>query len=249
MSTDSWSGRVALVTGASSGIGREVTLALLERGLRVAACARRKERLEELATAARAGDRLLALPVDLREEAQILALFAEIRRRWGGVQVLVNNAGLGHLAPLSSGRTEHWREMLEVNVLALCICTREALRDMEAAGQGHVVHISSMAAHRVPQGSGVYAATKFAVRALTEGLRQELRARGSRVRVSAISPGFVETEFAAVYHDSEERARETYGRFKVLEAGDVARAVLYVLDQPPHVQVHDVLLRPTDQPG
>lgn len=244
-----WAGRVALVTGASSGIGREVVLALLEQGMRVAACARRRERLEQLAAEADAGDRLLIVPTDLRDEAQILSLFDQVRQRWGGVQVLVNNAGLGHLAPLTSGKTEDWREMLEVNVLALCVCTREAVQDMErAGGEGHVIHISSMAAHRVPQGSGVYSATKFAVRSLTEGLRQELRARDSQVRVTAISPGFVETGFAAVYHASEECARETYGRFKVLEAGDMARAVLYVLGQPPHVQVHDLLVRPTAQP-
>ena len=99
------------------------------------------------------------------------------------------------------------------------------------------------------KGSGVYAATKFAVRALTEGLRQELRDQGSPVRVTAISPGFVQTEFAAHYHGSEERARQTYSRFKVLEAGDVAEAVRYALCAPQHVQVHDVLVRPTDQPS
>jgi NADP-dependent 3-hydroxy acid dehydrogenase YdfG len=244
---DRWAGQAALVTGASSGIGREVALALLEHGMNVAVCARRRERLRALAE--RAGDRLLAVETDLRQEGQILELFGRIRERWGGVAVLVNNAGLGHDAPLTSGATEHWREMLEVNVLALCICTREAVRDMEARGEGHVIHISSMAAHRVPHGSGVYSATKYAVRSLTEGLRQELRERGSPVRVTAISPGYVETEFAAVYHGSEEAARETYSRFKVLEAADVARAVGYALAQPRHVQVHDVLMRPTEQPG
>jgi NADP-dependent 3-hydroxy acid dehydrogenase YdfG len=239
----------ALVTGASSGIGREVALALLADGLRVAICARRRERLDELVAASAApAERVLALAVDLRQEEQIQALFSAIRQRWGGVDVLVNNAGLGHREPLRSGESERWREMLEVNVLALCICTREALRDMEARGvAGHVIHISSMAGHRVPPGSGVYSATKFAVRSLTEGLRQELREVGSPVRVTAISPGFVETEFAARYHDSEERAREIYSRLKVLEARDVAEAVRYVLAQPPHVQIHDLLMRPTDQ--
>jgi NADP-dependent 3-hydroxy acid dehydrogenase YdfG len=110
-----------------------------------------------------------------------------------------------------------------------------------------VIHLSSMGGHRVPKGSGVYAATKFAVRALTEGLRQELRDQGSPVRVTAISPGLVETEFAAHCFGSEQRAREIYGRFKVLEAGDVAETVLYALCAPPHVQVHDILVRPTDQ--
>jgi NADP-dependent 3-hydroxy acid dehydrogenase YdfG len=106
-----------------------------------------------------------------------------------------------------------------------------------------------MAAHRVPPGSGMYSATKYAVRALTEGLRQELRDLESGIRVTAISPGFVETEFAAQYHKSEEMAAKTYGRFKVLEADDVASAVSFALACPPHMQIHDVLVRPTEQPG
>ncbi len=176
-------------------------------------------------------------------------MFAQVRERWGGVDVLINNAGLGHLAPLLDGDTEQWREMLDVNVLALCVCTREAVSDMRRQQRaGHVIHVSSMAAHRVPSESGVYSATKFAVRALTEALRQELRAAKSEIRVSAISPGFVETEFAAHYHKSEEAARATYGRFQVLAPADIADAVEYVLGAPPHVQVHDVLIRPRDQP-
>ena len=177
-------------------------------------------------------------------------LFERARARFGGIDVLVNNAGLGRAAPLTTGDTAAWREMLEVNVLALCVCTREAVKDMRARGdEGHVLHVSSMAAHRVPPGSGVYSATKFAVRSLTEGLRQELRALGSAIRVSAISPGFVETEFAAVYHQSEEKAEQTYGRYRVLDDVDVAEAIAWALAAPPHMQVHDILLRPTEQPN
>ncbi|MCB9578710.1 MAG: SDR family NAD(P)-dependent oxidoreductase [Polyangiaceae bacterium] len=239
-----WKGRVALVTGASSGIGRAVAERLAQAGMKVAVAARRTERLEPL----RASGDVLPLGVDLRREADIEEMFAQIRKRWDGVDVLVNNAGLGHRAPLCSGSTEHWREMLEVNVLALCICTREAVRDMRRRGDaGHVIHVSSMAAHRVPGDSGVYSATKFAVRALTEGLRQELRADKSKIRVSAISPGFVETEFAAHYHKSEQAAAETYGRYQVLSAQDMADTVAWVLGAPDHMQVHDVLIRPRDQ--
>jgi NADP-dependent 3-hydroxy acid dehydrogenase YdfG len=244
-----WSGRVALVTGASSGIGRAVAERLIKANMKLAIAARREERLLELATEAPEGA-VLPLRVDLRNTCEIQRMFDEVRERWGGVDVLVNNAGLGHLAPLLDGDTEQWREMLEVNVLSLCICTREAVRDMRRQGNGgHVIHISSMAAHRVPPDSGVYSATKYAVRALTEALRQELREAKSEIRVSAISPGFVETEFAAHYHKSEEAAQRTYGRYQVLTAEDVADAVEYVLGAPPHVQVHDVLMRPRDQPG
>ncbi|NER78889.1 MAG: SDR family NAD(P)-dependent oxidoreductase [Leptolyngbya sp. SIO1D8] len=237
--------RVALVTGASSGIGYEIAHVLGANGYRVALCARRRDRLETLkAELADAGVEVLAHPTDLREEAEILALFEVIRQTWGGVDVLINNAGLGHKSPLMSGETKAWQEMLAVNVLALCICTREAVKDMRQRGDnGQIVHISSLSGHRVPGASGVYAATKFAVRALTEGLRQELRAANSQVRVSAISPGLAETEFAEKYHDSTEIAQEVYGRFPVLQPQDVAEAVAYVLAQPTHVQVHDVLLR------
>ena len=143
-----------------------------------------------------------------------------------------------------------WREMLEVNVLGLCVCTREAAADMLARkSDGHIVHVSSMAAHRVPPGSGVYSATKFAVRSLTESLRQELRALGSSIRITSVSPGFVETEFAEVYSGSEEEARAVYSQYPMLQASDIAESVWYAISQPAHVQVHDILMRPTQQPG
>ena len=239
--------RVALVTGASSGIGRAVAVALLHAGARVALSARRADRLEAVA-AAYPSERTLVCPADLRREDEITAMFDEIRRSWGGVDILVNSGGLGRKASLVEGPTDAWREMLEVNVLGLCICTREAVADMRRRGDaGHIIHVSSMAAHRVPGGSGVYSATKYAVRALTEGLRKELREFGSQIRVSSVSPGFVETEFAEVYHGTPEAADQTYGRFKVLEAEDVAATVLHILESPSHVSIHDVLMRPTEQ--
>lgn len=243
------SGQVALVTGASSGIGEAIARRLAAAGYRLAICARRQERLDQLAADLRAaGAKVLTQPADLRHEPDMLKLFQTIRDTWGGVDVLINNAGLGHQESLMSGKTEAWREMLEVNVLALCVCTREAIQDMQRQGDsGHIVHISSMSAHRVPAGSGVYSATKFAVRSLTEGLRQELRAAGSAIRVSAISPGFVETEFAEKYHQSPEKANEVYGQFPVLQPDDIAAAVWYALSQPDYVQVHDILVRPTLQ--
>lgn len=245
----SWGGRVALVTGASSGIGAAVARRLARQGLRVAICARREERLRQLSTELEKHTEVLARRADLRHEAEILELFEAIRGRWGGVDVLVNNAGVGRQAPLVDGPTEPWREMLELNVLALCVCTREALRDMRGRGdEGHVVHVASMASHRVPPRGGAYAATKFAVRALTEGLRQELRELGSRIRVGAVSPGYVETEFAAGYFGSEEAGRRLYQRFPVLQADDIADAVWWLLSRPPHAEVHDVLMRPLEQP-
>lgn len=246
-----WEGKVALVTGASSGIGHELARNLSQAGMKVAVCARRKDRLDVLAEEINAaGGEVLALEADLRDEASILAMFAAIRERWGGVDVLINNAGLGRLSPLIDSPTDWWREMLEVNVLALTICTREAIQDMQKRGDdGHVIHISSLSAYRIPAGNGggMYAATKHAVRALTEGLRMELRSAKSKIRISAISPGFVETEFAKVYHQSEEKAQELYASMDALQPSDIANAVRYILDSPPHVQVHDLLIRPTAQ--
>lgn len=246
-----WHGRVALVTGASSGIGAAIVADRVAAGMKVVATARRLDRLGALALRLSDGPgEVWPLEADLRDVGAISAMFDDVRGRWGGVDVLVNNAGLGHHAPLTSGDVEHWREMLEVNVLALCVCTREAVADMRIRGDdGHVVHISSMAGHRVPDGSGVYSASKYAVRALTEGLRRELRALGSPIRITAISPGYVETEFAAAYHKSEEAAQATYGRFPVLQPEDIAATVAHVLDAPAHVAVHDVLMRPALQPS
>ncbi len=241
--------RVVLVTGASSGIGAAIAQRLATEGDRIVICARRQERLDQLATDLQNQNaEVLAQQVDLRQEEEILKLFDRIRNTWGGVDVLINNAGLGHREPLMTGHTEAWREMLEVNVLALCICTREAVHDMRQRGNtGHIIHISSMSAHRVPASGGVYSASKFAVRALTEGLRQELRAADSQIKVSSVSPGFVETEFAQKFNQSMEKAREVYGQFPVLQPKDIAEAVWYLLSQPDHVQVHDILLRPTLQ--
>lgn len=249
-SIDRWKGRVALVTGASAGIGRAVAEQLADAGLKVALTARRAERLDALATRIRErGGEALAVPADARDEKALLAVFDRIRAEWGGVDVMVNNAGLGRMASLSDGETAHWREMLEVNVLALSICTREAIRDMRARGDaGQIIHISSMAGHRVPGGGGgFYAATKHAVRGLTEGLRKELRDAGSAIRVCAVSPGMVETEFAEVMAGPDAVA-EAYGRFPCLQPHDVADAVLFALTRPPHSQIHDILLRPTQQP-
>lgn len=237
---------VAVVTGATSGIGQAIALDLADHGWRVAAIGRRGVRLDALRAP---GREILPLRCDLRDEAQIVDAFTRVDAAWGQVDVLVNSAGLGRKTSLVDGDAADWREMLDVNVLGLLICTREAVSRMRARGdRGHVVHISSMSGHRVVGGGGVYAATKHAVRALTESLRQELRELGSGIRVASLSPGFVETEFAGVYHRDPNAGATTYGRFTVLHPSDVAEAVRFVLTRPPHMEIHDMLVRPTHQP-
>ncbi len=244
-----WSGKTALITGVSSGIGAAVANRLLAEEMHVVGCARRVDRVSEILLAADpAGHRSLAVECDVRDEQSVQEAFRLARERFGGVDVMINNAGLGHAAPLAEGLVDEWREMLDVNVLGLCICTREAVADMRRRDcAGHIIHIGSMAGQRVPAGAGLYSATKHAVRALTEALRMELREAGDAIRVGEICPGFVETGFARHYLKSEQKAQDVYSQFKVLEAGDVAEAVAYMLSCPQHVQVHDVLMRPTQQ--
>ena len=241
---------IAAITGASSGIGMAIATRLAADGYDLALCARRQQRLADIADklSQQHDAAVLTQSVDLREESQILNWFNAIATRFNRLDVLINNAGLGYKESLTNGSTEKWRETLDVNVIALSICTREAIRLMRDSDQdrGHIVHISSMSGHRVP-GSGMYSASKFAVRALTEGLRQELRADNSAIRISSISPGFVETEFAEKYSGSREQAQQIYSQFPVLQPQDIASAVGYILSQPDHVQVHDILLRPTQQ--
>ncbi len=248
---------IAIITGASSGIGLAIAHRLAATGYNLAICARREPLLQEVAQSLHHQYRhqnidILAQSVDLRDEAQILSFFAAVQARWGRLDVLINNAGLGHKESLMTGKTEAWREMWDVNVLALCICTREAVSLMQATGNspvdaGHIVHISSMSGHRVPAITGVYSATKFAVRSLSETLRRELREAHSHIRITSISPGIVETEFAEKYHQSPEQAQATYSQFPVLQADDIANAVAYAISQPTHVEINDILLRPTQQ--
>ena len=243
-------GCTAVVTGASSGIGEAIALELASRGVRLTLTARREDRLDDLGgrIAARGAEAPLLVAADLREAEGIGRIFEESRARWGGLDILVNNAGLGRKADFHDGSTEDWREMLEVNVLGLTVACREALASFDKGRGGHIVNVSSMAGHRIPPGGGFYAATKFAVRAITECLRRELRAMGSSSRVSEISPGFVTTEFHDVfYRGDEKKIAERLPDYRVLDPQDVAASVLHILEAPAHVAIHDVLIRSNEQ--
>ncbi|XP_072045549.1 dehydrogenase/reductase SDR family member 11-like [Amphiura filiformis] len=254
-SATNWARRVALVTGASAGIGATVCEHLVLRlGMKVIGCARNIDKIEESAVKLRQANTtgsLHAIKCDLRHEDEILAMFAEIKEKYGGVDVCVNNAGLAHPATLLEGKTEQWRNMFDVNVLALCICTREAYQSMKERNidDGYIIHISSMSGYRLEQpATNVYAATKHSVKALTEGLRLELREIKSNIRITSISPGDVSTEFCLrMYPDDPSIHEKSEAAKKCLEPKDLADAVVHVLQTPPHVQVHDLLMRPTEQ--
>jgi len=254
---DRWSGRVALVTGASSGIGAAICRQLVENGMRVVGAARSHDKVQAVADELR-GQKgsLTAIRCDISKDDDVRALFSTIKRKFGGVDVCINNAGLDSFSSLIDGDPSKWRAMLDVNVIGLSFCTKEALASMKERGmdEGQIVHISSVAGHGVMDPSmisAMYTASKFAVRALTEGLRQELRHVKSNIRVTSISPGIVETGFYSTQLNiPDEVAKEAlagYG-FKVLEASDIADSVLHVLKAPSHVQINDIIVRPTQQP-
>lgn len=244
-----WAGRIALVTGASGGIGEGIARTLAGIGMKVAIAARRRERLDALAAElGQSGAQVLVCAGDVGKETDVLAMFAAIKRHWGDVDVLVNNAGTGMMSTLENGKWEDWCDTLNINVAAPALCVREALRGMHAKDEAQIINLSSIYGHRnqVPNFS-FYQASKFAVRAMTDTLRAELATKGTKIRVGMISPGLVATEF---------RERATHGAFtyesyfekyQPLLPSDIAEAVLYMLSTPSHVQVQDILITPMGQ--
>ena len=243
--------RKVLVTGGSSGIGKAIVNSLAAQEYSVLTCSKQIVKLSNLKNKmASKGLEIFPFQVDLRSENSIKKMFKEIRNIYGGIDILINSAGIGYNAPLIDSKTRLWREMLDVNVLALCICTKEALRDMIKNGdQGHIVNISSLSGHRVYKEGGVYAATKFSITAITESLRLELRNLDSKIKITQISPGLVKTNFHKNYYNDESTVNDIYSKFEPLSGDDIARAVSYVLSQPQNVQVHDILIRPLGQHG
>lgn len=236
-------GKTAIVTGASSGIGRATARLLVEKGCNVVLAARRKDRLEELA--AEIGERALAVPTDITDPDACETLVARTLDHFGAVDILVNNAGIGLYGSIPEADPEDWRRMFDVNVLGALYTTRAATRRMLSQGSGDIVFISSVAGRRVPRPDGtVYAATKHAITAVAEGLRMDLCGKG--IRVVTIEPGLVRTEFP---EGSFSSAEEYYAskEYAPLDAEAVATAVVYAVEQPPNVSVNEVLIRPSDQ--
>lgn len=237
--------RVALVTGASSGIGEATARLLAGSGWKVAAVARRRDRLEALARAA--ADGAIAVEAqDVSTDAGARGAVALATRAFGRLDALVNNAGVMLLAPVEEADPADLRRMVELNLLGLMLVTRAAIPHLVAA-QGDVVNVSSVAGRVARAGVGGYDATKFGVGAFSEALRQEMSPK--RVRVTVVEPGYVDTELADhITHEASRRAtRERLATTRPLHADDVARAILFALSQPPHVSVNELLMRPTDQ--
>ncbi|XP_018565965.1 farnesol dehydrogenase-like [Anoplophora glabripennis] len=251
LSMDRWVGKVAIVTGASAGIGAAICEKLVENGLQVVGVARRKEKIEELSQKliGKSG-KLHAVKADLTKEEDILGAFEWVKDNLGPVHILVNNAGIVQFGNLTEGDTESWRQVLDLNVLGLCIATREAIKNMKENNvDGHIIHINSIAGHKVPNitSFSIYPASKFAVTALTESLRLELNSLESKIRITSISPGATETEFLETSNVDPNDAQLAKAFKTVLRTEDIADAVVYVLSTPPHVQIHELTIKPVNE--
>jgi NADP-dependent 3-hydroxy acid dehydrogenase YdfG len=241
-------GKVALVTGASSGIGEATAVALAEAGAAVAIGARRKDRLDALATRLRDdGATVIELQLDVTDEQACQDAVRRTRKELGGLDILVNNAGVMLLGTIVGADTEDWRRTLSTNVLGVMYMTHAAIEGMVAQGSGDIVNMSSVAGRVARKGAGVYNASKWAVNAFSESLRQEVTGRG--VRVGLVEPGAVATELTDHITQPEAKAAsvQMYTSMRSLHAVDIARAVLYQVTQPPYVAVNEILIRPTDQ--
>lgn len=234
--------RRVLVTGASSGIGEAIARACAAAGARVALTARRGDRLERLAAEVDG----VACPADLTNEDEARAAVETAAAHLGGLDTVVNNAGVMRPSPVSEGRVADWRAMLDLNVLALLVVTHAALPHLRTAGGGDVVTISSVSGRRVPNAAaGVYSGSKFAAHAVSEGLRQEFHAEG--IRVTVVSPGLVATDLLADEdHEAAARLRER-AEAMGLSPDDVAAQVVHALAQPPEVHLREIVMTPTAQ--
>jgi NADP-dependent 3-hydroxy acid dehydrogenase YdfG len=255
MATTPLQGTVALVTGASSGIGEATALALAERGAKVAVAARRLERLERLAAEiGRHGHTALAIESDITDQEQAIAAVDRTVDELGRLDIVVNNAGVMLLGPIEDAPTEEWDRMIDLNLKGLINTTHAALPHLLAAAQGSergcadVVNISSVAGRVARAGSGVYNLTKHGVGAFSESFRQEFADR--KVRSTLIEPGAVETELTDHLRNGvKEQVRERFAGTHILEATDVADAIAYAVTRPWHVCLNEILIRPTEQTG
>ncbi|XP_044731173.1 farnesol dehydrogenase-like [Chrysoperla carnea] len=251
---EQWNGAVAVVTGASAGIGESIAIELVKKGLKVVGLARRIDRLNKLKEDLKnESGEFHPIKCDMTIEEDILAAFQWTRNNLGGVNLLVNNAGTSRHSNLTEGKTSDWKTVIDLNLLGLCIATREAVKIMtENDVAGLIIHINSVAGH-FPLTSqaptlNVYGASKYAVTSVAETLRLELAAKKSKIRVTSISPGVVKTEILqASGLDKIESIRDIMKTIPALEPVDVANAVLYLMTTPPSVNVTELTIRPTGE--
>jgi NADP-dependent 3-hydroxy acid dehydrogenase YdfG len=241
-------GKIAIVTGASSGIGHATALALAAESATVVVTARREERLTALAEEiAHSGRAALALRCDVTNPGQVQTVVDKTLDAFGRIDILVNNAGIMSLAPLREARVDEWTRMVDVNVKGVLHFLAAVLPGMVERETGHIVNVGSLAGRRPFPGGGVYSATKFAIRSLTWAMHLELGAAHG-IRVTDVQPGFVSTELLDGDPTTHAAWQEAWAERRTLQPEDVARAIVFVTTAPDHVAVNELLLRPTDQP-
>src|SRR5919106_1970342 len=240
--------KVAIVTGASSGIGYATALALSRVGAKVAAGARRMDRLESLQSEiTKNGGEVFIQKLDVTIKSECDAFADAVMKKWGTIDILVNNAGLQPLSFFKNLKVEEWDKMIDVNIRGVFYCTAAVITTMLNNKSGHIVNISSIAGRIVYPAGSVYCATKHAITAFSEGLRQEFSQR-SNIRVTCIEPGVVATDLPNTITDkSLEGFIESVRKMEALQAADIANAIVYAVDSPRYVNVNEILLRPLSQ--
>ena len=237
--------KIALITGASSGIGEATARLLSDSGLKLILAARRIDRLRKLQTELRSPVHLIEL--DVRSQPAVEKAIDQLPSEWKQIDLLINNAGLSRgLDKLHEGKLQDWEEMIDTNVKGLLYVSRAVVPGMVSRGRGHIINVGSIAGHEVYPAGNVYCASKHAVDAITKGLRLDLN--GTPIRVSTVDPGLVETEFSIVrFRGNSERAEKTYQGLKALTPSDIAEAILWIANRPEHVQVAEIIILPTAQ--
>ncbi|TAF08169.1 MAG: SDR family oxidoreductase [Nostocales cyanobacterium] len=238
-----------LITGASSGIGAACAKAFARENAKLILAARRLEKLEQKARELNKlyGVEIHLLQLDVCDRSSVESAINNLPPEWSEIDILINNAGLSRgLDKLHEGDFQDWEEMIDTNIKGLLYLTRYVVPGMVARGHGHVINIGSIAGHQTYPGGNVYCGTKAAVKAITEGLKQDLL--GTPVRVTSVDPGMVETEFSQVrFHGDTERAKKVYQGVTPLTADDVADVVFFCATRPNHVNINEVILMPVDQ--
>lgn len=239
------SGKVVIITGASSGLGNATAKMLASKGAKLVLGARREERLQELVNDIKqSGGEAIYHTVDVTKRNEVKALAEAALNEYGRIDVLINNAGLMPLAPLDELKVDEWDQMIDVNIKGVMYGVGEVLPTMRKQKSGHIINLSSVAGHVVFPGATVYCATKYAVKAISEGIRQE---SNGEIRATNISPGAVATELTDHISDKDSKAmaEELYG--DAIDSDAIARAITFAIEQPGEVDVNEMIIRPTKQ--
>ncbi len=239
--------KTALITGATSGIGRATAIRFAREEIKLILCGRRKDRLEELKTQLSVETEVHILSFDVRDRSQVLDKIKSLPQEFSKIDILINNAGNAHgLDPIQSGNIEDWDSMIDINVKGLLYVSKAVMPGMLERQAGHIINIGSTAGKEVYPNGNVYCASKHAVDAINQGMRIDLNGKG--IRVGAVNPGLTQTEFSDVrFKGDSEKANKVYQGFQALQAEDIADIIHFVVTRPYHVNIADLVVMPTAQ--